>query len=179
MAFDTAQLVSDCLDGVPGASTKLVQRFRDKVFGLCFRMLRQREDAEDATQETFIRVIRNLHRWDPNRRFEPWLMTIAGNRCRSKLLKRSKQKEIQLSEPVDRATNSRVGTGLFEEIHRAIEKLEPHHQDAFRLFHDRQCSYNEIAEQLEVPLGTVKTWVHRARKQIAETLRRRRTLEID
>ena len=52
-------------------------------------------------------------------------------------------------------------------------------QDAFRLFHDRQFSYSEIASELDVPIGTIKTWVHRARKQIAETLQRRRTLERD
>ena len=179
MPFDTAQLVTECLEGVPGASTKLVHQFKDQVFGLCFRMLGQREDAEDATQETFIRVIRNLHRWDSTRRFEPWLFTIAGNRCRSKLLKRSKQKEIQLSEQIDCASRSRPVSGLFEEIRCAIEKLAPHHKEAFSLFHDRQCSYHEIAEKLRVPVGTVKTWVHRARRQIADILRRRRTLEVD
>lgn len=179
MAFDTTQLVTECLEGVPGAPTRLVHKFKDQVFGLCFRMLGQREDAEDATQETFIRVIRNLHRWDSTRRFEPWLFTIAGNRCRSKLLKRSKQKEIQLSEQIDCASRARPSNGLFEEIRRAIEKLTPQHRDAFNLFHERQCSYQEIAERLSVPVGTIKTWVHRARKQVADTLRRRRTLEVD
>ena len=54
-------------------------------------MLGQREDAEDATQETFVRVAKNLHRWDPERKFEPWLLTIAGNRCRTRLSKRKRR----------------------------------------------------------------------------------------
>ena len=112
MPNETTQIVSDCLEGVPGATAILIQRFKDRVFGLCYRMLGQREDAEDATQETFIRVINNLHRWDSERSFEPWLYTIAGNRCRTKLLKRSKQKEVQLGENVDVASKSRAATGL-------------------------------------------------------------------
>ncbi|MEE2639111.1 MAG: RNA polymerase sigma factor [Planctomycetota bacterium] len=179
MSVETAQLVSECLQGVPGASTRLVQQFRERVFGLCYRMLGQREDAEDATQETFIRVINNLHRWDSERSFEPWLYTIAGNRCRTRLLKRSKQKEIQLPETMDCAARPRLQTGIFEEIGIAVERLAPHQKEAFRLFHERQLSYLEIAAKLEVPVGTIKTWVHRARRQIADHLKRRKTLETD
>ena len=179
MSVETAQLVSECLKGVPGASTRLVQQFRERVFGLCYRMLGQREDAEDATQETFIRVINNLHRWDSERSFEPWLYTIAGNRCRTRLLKRSKQKEIQLPETMDCAARPRLHTGIFEEIGIAVERLAPHQKEAFRLFHERQLSYLEIAAKLEVPVGTIKTWVHRARRQIADHLKRRKTLETD
>ena len=179
MSVETAQLVSECLQGVPGASTRLVQQFRERVFGLCYRMLGQREDAEDATQETFIRVINNLHRWDSERSFEPWLYTIAGNRCRTRLLKRSKQKEIQLPETMDCAARPRLHTGIFEEIGIAVERLAPHQKEAFRLFHERQLSYLEIAAKLEVPVGTIKTWVHRARRQIADHLKRRKTLETD
>lgn len=178
MSFDTTQLVTECLEGVPGASTRLVHQFKDRVFGLCFKMLGQREDAEDATQETFIRVMNNLHRWDSTRSFEPWLYTIAGNRCRTKLLKRSKQKEIQLAEPIECAARS-SSTGLFEEIGRAIDTLCTSHKKAFQMFHVRQCSYIEIAEELDVPVGTIKTWVHRARRQIADFLKRRKTLEVD
>ena len=69
----------------------LVNRFRGQVFGLCYRMLGQRQDAEDAAQETFVRVLKNLHRWDPARPFEPWLLTIAGNRCRTGQLNPDKE----------------------------------------------------------------------------------------
>ena len=179
MPNETTQIVSDCLDGVPGATAALIQRFKDRVFGLCYRMLGQREDAEDATQETFIRVINNLHRWDSDRSFEPWLYTIAGNRCRTKLLKRSKQKEVQLGENVDVESKSRSAAGLIEEIRCAVDKLSDKHQQAFRLFHESQCSYLEIAEKLMVPVGTIKTWVHRARKQVVSQLKRRKALESE
>ena len=177
MSSDTAQLVVNCLQGVPDASATLITQFRDRVFGLCFRMLGQREDAEDATQETFIRVMNNLHRWDPERKFEPWLFTIAGNRCRTRLQKRNRRKEIQLSEEMDVACNKNHATGLSEEIQNAVVRLNGEHRQAFELFHKSQCSYLEIATRMKAPVGTIKTWVHRARRQVVEQLRRRNVLE--
>ena len=82
-SHDLATLVSHCLAGDQGAMIALVDRFKGQVFGLCYRMLGQRQDAEDAAQETFVRVLKNLHRWDQARDFEPWLLAIAGNRCRT------------------------------------------------------------------------------------------------
>ena len=87
MAEELSIIVNRCLDGQQSAFSDLIDRLRGRVYGLCYRMLGQREDAEDATQETFLRVARNLHRWDPTRSFEPWLLTIAGNRCRTRLAK--------------------------------------------------------------------------------------------
>src|SRR5262245_66472034 len=83
--IDLKRLVAHCLAGDQGAMLQLVERFRGQVFGLCYRMLCQRQDAEDAAQETFVRVLKHLHRWDQTREFEPWLLAIAGNRCRTAL----------------------------------------------------------------------------------------------
>src|SRR5207253_3793966 len=84
-------LVTLCLRGDERAMLALVERFQGQVFGLCLRMLGQRQDAEDAAQETFVRVLKNLHRWDPERDFEPWLLAIAGNRCRTALAARHRR----------------------------------------------------------------------------------------
>jgi RNA polymerase sigma-70 factor (ECF subfamily) len=67
---------------------ELVERFRGQVFGLCLRMLGSRHDAEDVTQEVFLRAFRHLRRWDGSREFRPWLLAIAGNRCRTMLANR-------------------------------------------------------------------------------------------
>ena len=91
MADELPMLVTQCLAGDEFSFSTLIERFRGQVYGLCYRMLGQREDAEDATQETFVRVAKNLHRWDPERKFEPWLLTIAGNRCRTRLSKRKRR----------------------------------------------------------------------------------------
>src|SRR2546430_8045158 len=88
---DLHTLVRHCLAGDHAAMLALVERFRGQVFGLCYRMLGQRQDAEDVAQETFVRVLNNLHRWDAARDFEPWLFAIAGNRCRTALSTRKRR----------------------------------------------------------------------------------------
>ena len=77
---------------------ELVDRIHGKVYGLCYRMLGQRQDAEDVVQETCFRVLRSLARWDPGRDFEPWVMAIAGNRCRTALVARQRRTTGRLLE---------------------------------------------------------------------------------
>lgn len=143
------------------------------------RMLRQREDAEDCTQETLIRVMRNLHRWDPTRKIEPWLFTIAGNRCRTKLSRRcSRPKPVTLEVPVEDNTQLYKAADLLsEEIELALKDLRTEYRNAFTLFHRHELSYDEIGEMMDVPLGTVKTWVHRARRELVARLAKRGVIE--
>ena len=178
MAEELPILVNRCLAGHQPSFGELIQRFRGQVYGLCYRMLGQREDAEDATQETFIRVARNLHRWDPDRAFEPWLLTIAGNRCRTRLAKRMRRPgTMTLDYPVeDRAPEQRSAQMLAEEVDLALGSVREDYRDAFLLFHKEELSYQEIADRLDVPLGTVKTWVHRARRELIFKLRQRGVL---
>ena len=79
------ELVDRCLTGQQGAVRQFIDQYQGPVFGLCYRMLAQRQDAEDMAQETFVRAIRSLHQWDRTRDMLPWLLSIAGNRCRSLL----------------------------------------------------------------------------------------------
>ena len=179
LADDLRRLVTRCLAGQSSAQIDFVQEFQGPVFGFCMRMLRQREDAEDCTQETLIRVMRNLHRWDPTRKIEPWLFTIAGNRCRTKLSKRcSRPKPVALEIPVeDRSQLYRAAELLTEEIDLALEDLRDEYCNAFTLFHRHELSYDEIGELMGVPLGTVKTWVHRARRELVARLAKRGVIE--
>ena len=171
-------LVRRCLTGDQGAMLTLVERFRGQVFGLCYRMLGQRQDAEDAAQETFVRVLKNLHRWDPGRDFEPWLLAIAGNRCRTALTSRKRRPvSDNLVELLpDDAADDRAAQHLAEEVHLVLANVRDEYRQAFVLFHQHELSYAQIAESMSVPLGTVKTWVHRARKDLIEELRRRGAL---
>lgn len=175
---ELAVLVNSCLSGDQISFRELVHRFRGQVYGLCYRMLRHREDAEDATQETFLRVARNLDRWDPERAFEPWLLTIAGNRCRTKLAKRMRRPGmITLEHPVQDDWQFQNDAKLLaEELELALQAVRDDYRRAFMLFHTHELCYDEIARQMDVPLGTVKTWVHRARRELICRLRKRGVL---
>lgn len=179
MSEELSTIVVRCLAGHQASIGQLVERFRGQVFGLCLSMLRHREDAEDATQETFVRVVRNLHRWDATRAFEPWLLTIAGNRCRTQLAKRGRRLAVQsLDYPVeDHRFTPDSAQPLREEVQLVLDNLRGEYREAFELFHDHGLSYLEIAETLDVPLGTVKTWVHRARRELISKLRKRGVLD--
>jgi RNA polymerase sigma-70 factor, ECF subfamily len=153
----------------------LVERFRGQVFGLCYRMLGQRQDAEDVAQETFVRVLKNLHRWDAGRDFEPWLLAIAGNRCRTALSTRKRRlaAEILPEQISDGLPDMQAARNLAEEVTLALASVREDYRQAFVLFHEQELSYGEIAEAMSVPLGTVKTWVHRARRELIDQLQRR------
>ena len=172
---DLKQLVRQCTSGDQAAMLALVERFRGQVFGLCYRMLGQRQDAEDAAQETFVRVLKNLHRWDPTRDFEPWLFAIAGNRCRTALATRKRRptSEAMVDLIADKEPDHRGAQHLAEELQLALARLRDEYRQAFVLFHQQELSYADIAATMQVPLGTIKTWVHRARRELIDHLRQR------
>ena len=161
-------LVRRCLDGDRGAMRQLVQRYERIVFGFCLRVLRHYQDAEDVAQETMIRMLRSLHRWDGVRRFEPWLMAIAANRCRTHLQRAGRRGAcvpVRGDEPDPRRPPF-DHLAWREELERALAELRPEHRSALLLFHSHHMSYAEVAESLEVPIGTVRIWIHRARRAL-------------
>ncbi len=158
----------------------LVDRFQGQVFGLCYRMLGNRQDAEDMAQEAFVRALRNLHRWDSDRDFRPWLLAIAGNRCRSLLATRSRrpgQMGLMEDDLPAQASETDDHNHLQEEVDLALQRLRPEYQQAFLLFHEQELSYAEISEVLKRPVGTIKTWIHRARHELARHLLDRGVVE--
>ncbi|HQU42318.1 MAG TPA: RNA polymerase sigma factor [Pirellulales bacterium] len=178
MPDEVSELVRRSLSGEQSAMTELVDRFRGEVFGLCFRMLGHRQDAEDVTQESFVRALRSLANWDSRRDFRPWLLAIAGNRCRTMLASRRRLPKPSLE--VDELIDARSLAGerhLGEEVALALARLREEYRQAFVLYHEQQLNYAEIAEVLGCPVGTVKTWVHRARRELADHLRRRGVVE--
>ena len=174
MAADEAALVRRCLRGNAEAMQALVERFQAEVYGLCVRLLSHRHDAEDVTQEVFLRIFRSLRRWDPTRPLKPWIMSIAINRCRTWLSQRSRRPELAdyLHETAARPDESE-GNEMAREIRSAIQTLRAEYQSVFVLFHDQGLPYEDIAQALRKPVGTVKTWLHRARLEVLQRLRQR------
>jgi RNA polymerase sigma-70 factor (ECF subfamily) len=180
MPSELRELVDQCIANDQSAVIQLVQRFRWRVFSLCYRMLGQHQDAEDAMQETFIRVFRSLPRWDSHRAFEPWLFQIAANRCRTLLARRNRRPTSEAFNDhlvIDPAAEQwQAHDQLAEEVALALETLKPEWKDAFLMFHRHEMSYVEIAQALDCPVGTVKTWVHRARQELIERLKQRKVV---
>ncbi len=172
--FDENDLVRDCLAGDRLALGAFVQRFQGAVFGLCFRMLSHREDAEDVSQEVFLRAIRNLHQWDPNRPLTPWLLTIAANRCRTWISNRQRRDlPAEFAENIADPAANRPRLDLAEELQLALDRLREDYRLCFILYHLNELSLAEIADVTGSPQGTIKTWLHRARRELAEHLERR------
>ncbi|MEM9586779.1 MAG: sigma-70 family RNA polymerase sigma factor [Planctomycetota bacterium] len=171
-------LIERCRGNDPTAFGDLVGRYHAFVFAVCMRFLRHRQDAEDVTQETFSRVARHLDRWDSQRPFEPWLAAIAGNRCRTFLAKRQRCRPLSTAaEPMTDAVAQRSAAEcLREELSLAMRALPATQRQAFELFHQQSLSYQQIAVRMNRPVGTIKTWVHRARTSVIATLRDREVI---
>ena len=167
-------LVRCCLRGDASAMQRLVEQFQADVFGLCVRLLQHRHDAEDVVQEVFLRVFRSLRRYDARRPLRPWIMGIAVNRCRTWMAQRARRPELvdYLHETPARSEGDDASE-LVREIQAAVADLRQEYRSVFVLFHDRGLPYEDIAQALRKPVGTVKTWLHRARLEVLDRLRKR------
>ena len=171
---DDRELVRRCLRNDPSAVRELIDRFQTDVYALCVRLLRHRHDAEDVAQEVFLRVVRSLRRWDAARPLRPWVLGIAVNRCRTAMAKRGKRPPTAdyLADMPDREPPAGDGE-LAAAIAACVGELRDDYREVFVLFHETGRSYEEIADIVGRPVGTVKTWLHRARQMMLEQLKAR------
>ena len=171
---DDRELVRRCLRDDTSAVRELIDRFQTEVYALCVRLLRHRHDAEDVAQEVFLRVVRSLHRWDGARPLRPWILGITVNRCRTAMAKRVKRPPTAdyLAEMPDKEPPAGDGE-LAAAIAECVADLRAEYREVFVLFHETGRSYEEIAEIVGRPVGTVKTWLHRARHLMMEHLKAR------
>lgn len=159
--------------GDSAAFDQLVLRFQGPVHRLCWRMLRSPQ-AEDLTQETFIRAFVHFDRFDPGRPLLPWLLAIARRLCLD-LLRREKVMARVETIPVtgEPRPSPERHASLREQVsrlERALADLEEGPRAAIFLFHLEELTYRDIAAALEVPIGTVMTWLHRGRAQLKQAL---------
>ncbi len=181
---DTSLLLRRCLAGDEAAYRELVRRYQRAVYTVAIRMVRSAEDAEDVTQETFVRVFKALDRYDPSRPFQAWLFTITSRLCIDHL-RRRRMKMVPLvrAEPgtdeeqaidiADPGLGPEELTTRAEEEHGVrdlIDSLPPHYRIVVMLRHQQDLAYEEIAEILHLPLGTVKARLHRARALLKQRL---------
>lgn len=167
-----AQLIATILDGDVDVYSVLVRRYRDGCFRFALRQLGNREDAEDALQEAFVRAFRGLRTCRERDKFQAWLYTIVVNECRTRGTRRSKRERRFVSDVGDDiADPSDGGDGAMgDEIAYALRQLPAEQREAFLLKHVEDLSYEEIAEMTGVGVSALKMRVKRGCERLRELL---------
>ncbi len=179
-------------DGHEPAFRELVRRYERPVFTLIYRMVRDRALAEDLAQETFIKVLNAIRSYRPEFRFSSWIFKIANNAAIDHLRRREldtlsldgsphaqtpeemQSTALQLGARQESPLDEVAARELGSQIERAIAQLRPEYRSCILLRHVEGHSYEEIAQMLDLPLGTVKTYIHRARNELRGYLERTR-----
>lgn len=182
---DEVKLVHKAKKGSIAAFEELILEYETKIYNIAYRMLHNEEDAKDLSQEIFVKVFENIHKFKGDSKFSTWLYRIATNTCIDELRRRkgkevySIDEEVQTEEgvltkeytdtkpsPEDVVVNKEVSY----QIKLAINNLSEEHRTAIILRDLQGFGYNEISQILECSLGTVKSRISRARTQLKELL---------
>ncbi len=183
-----ADVVALARQGRDRAFRELVRRYERPVFSLIFRMVRDRETSEDLAQDSFVKVLNHLDRYRPEFKFSSWIFKIANNVAIDHLRRRQLE-TVSMDGSPHAATAAEAEASSFDvaarqesaleeiearelgsAIERAIARLRPEYRSCIMLRHIEGRSYEEIAATLDLPLGTVKTYIHRARNELRQQL---------
>lgn len=152
----------------------LLERFKEKVFRLAFSILRNETHAEDAVQDVFVRIWKGLASYHGGASLSTWIYTITRNTCLTELKRRGRHPTVSLQEPEMEAASDFVPAlrsadpeaGLEMDVEVLLAKLPDNYRQVITLFYLEQKAYEEVAEMLGIPLGTVKTLLFRAKKEL-------------
>jgi RNA polymerase sigma-70 factor (ECF subfamily) len=179
-ALQDYDLVQKALLGDEKAFARLLSRYKDTIYFMLLKMLNNRTDAEDLTLEAFGKAFKNLHQYSPTYAFSTWLFKIASNNCIDFLRKKKgvfislenenehgelsetlklKSKDLNPEEKLIRKQKAIL-------LHKVVRRLKPHYQTLVELRYFNELSYEEIAKELDLPLGTVKAQLFRARQML-------------
>ena len=182
------EIVALAVEGREAAYRELIRRYERPVFSLILRMVRDRQLAEDLSQETFIKALNAIATYRPEFKFSSWIFKIANNAAIDQLRRRSVQTlsldgapnattpdeieatVLQVGDRSESALAAIEARELGSSIERAIGQLRPEYRSCILLRHVEGLAYEEIAQLLDLPLGTVKTYIHRARHELRDAL---------
>jgi RNA polymerase sigma-70 factor (ECF subfamily) len=181
------RLVKAAIDGDQKAYAQLMDRYRDSIYFMLLKMVNNRDDADDLTIEAFGKAFNKLHQYTPNYAFSTWLFKIASNNCIDFIRKKKKKQLLSLDKPIEGNDGGEMtmdvpsGTLDPEEtyikeqkkilMHGVVEKLKPRYRTLVELRYFKEFSYEEIAQELDLPLGTVKAQLFRAREFLYNILK--------
>ena len=183
-------LVEAALAGEEKAFAKLMSRYKDAIYFMLLKMVNNKNDAEDLTIEAFGKAFKNLHQYSPHYAFSTWLFKIATNNCIDFLRKRrgvyvsieNNQENGDNDPPIKlRSTDPDPEEKLIRIqkaflMRRIVHRLKPRYRNLVELRYFREYSYEEIAKELNLPLGTVKAQLFRAREMLFKMIE---STEID
>ena len=180
-------LVEKAINGDQKAYSDLMDRYRDSIYFMLLKMVNNKSDAEDLTLEAFGKAFKNIHQYTPNYAFSTWLFKIATNNCIDFIRKR-KANIVSIDQNVDDQEGSylpptaMLSSGnpdpeenLIKEqniklVQEIVAKLKPRYRKLIELRYFKEYSYEEIADELDLPLGTVKAQLFRARELLFNIL---------
>lgn len=173
-------LVQAALEGDEKAFARLLGRYKDAIYFMLLKMVNNRSDAEDLTLEAFGKAFKNLHQYSPTYAFSTWLFKIASNNCIDFLRKKkgmhisiennndqnenSEQLKLKSKDPNPEEKLIRQQKAIL--LRRVVRRLKPRYQNLVELRYFREYSYEEVAKELNLPLGTVKAQLFRAREML-------------
>lgn len=178
------EVVAEARAGRQAAYRELVRRYERPIFSLIYRMVRDRELAEDLAQETFVKALNAVESYRPEFKFSSWIFKIANNVAIDHLRRRElstlsldgsphaatpeaiQATALQLGDRQETALEELEARELGGEIEQAIGRLRPEYRACILMRHVEGRPYEEIATMLDLPLGTVKTYIHRARNEL-------------
>ena len=182
MSADDNRLITECREGNTAAFGELVSRYQDRLFNTVLRLADNAEDARDVVQEAFLHACQSLHTFKGDSLFFTWLYRIAVNTAIS--MKRKKRHVLRIQpggdeknaiDPLDPSESNRPGHQLEmaeeeRQVHDALAKLSAEHRAVLVMKDMEGMKYEEMAEILGVPVGTIRSRLHRARLEIREIL---------
>jgi RNA polymerase sigma-70 factor, ECF subfamily len=168
-----ADLVSRAQAGRLDAFEELVRRHRTGTYRVALRMLADESDAEDATQDAFVQAWRNLGGFRADAAFSTWMYRIVTNRCLNMLRARRHTEPLPADREAPTSRPDRIAEGRWqlEDLKRAIGRLTPEQRAPLVLRELQGCSYEEIAQALDLSIPAVKSRLHRARLELLDALR--------
>ena len=180
------QLLKDHIDGDAGAFPELVERYRNELLHFLIRFLGSRAAADDVFQDAFLQVHLSAESFDTSRRFKPWLYTIAANKGRDYHRRQKRRSAASLSAPVGGEGNETQFSDLLASeapspdspvdtreqaalVKKVVDELPAHYREILLLSYFQKMSYGQIADSLDIPLGTVKSRLHSAVASFSES----------
>jgi len=171
MKQNEQELIAQILDGDEEAYAILIDRYKEGLYRHCFRFTHDEDEAEDIAHEAFIEAFVHLDRYNPQFRFSTWLYKIATNLALTHLRKR---RTVRLDEgELDRIMSDLPGTidlAMYQELREAVDALPTNYRTVVSMHYWHGKSYSEIAMQMGTSVGSIKSWMSRARKQLKEVL---------